>query len=80
MSDDQARAIVYSGPNCKPCDQVKAFLTEREVDFDVRNVPDKPEWLLEVRDLGTLSVPVTVIGDHVIKGFDPEKLEAALAD
>lgn len=77
--EEPLRAIVYSGPNCTPCDQVKAFLTERGVDVEVRNVPDKREWLLEIRDLGTLSVPVTVIGDQVIKGFDREGLEAALA-
>jgi glutaredoxin len=78
MAVSDPEVVVYSGPGCAPCEQVKRFLTERGVSYDVRNVRDNRDYLMELRDLGYLSVPVTVIRGQVIKGFDLEKLEAAL--
>ena len=70
--------IVYSGIHCAPCDAVKAFLKERGLTYTEKNINKDKEARQELRDMGMASIPVTVIGEHKIQGFDREKLEDAL--
>lgn len=39
----------------------------------------EPEAFNEMVALGLMSIPVTVIGDYVIRGYDERKLKEALA-
>lgn len=70
--------IVYSGTHCAPCDAVKSFLKEHGFDYSEKNVNKDREARQEMRDMGMISIPVTVIGDHRIQGFDRPALEQAL--
>ena len=70
--------IVYSGIHCAPCDAVKAFLKERGFTYIEKNINKDKEARQELRNMGMASIPVTVIGEHTIQGFDREKLEEAL--
>ncbi len=70
--------IVYSGIHCAPCDAVKAFLHEHGFEYTERNVNKDKEARQAMRDMKMVSIPVTVIGDHQIQGFDRPALEAAL--
>ena len=70
--------IVYSGIHCAPCDAVKAFLKENGFDYSEKNVNKDKEARQEMRAMGMISIPVTVIGDHKIQGFDRPALQAAL--
>lgn len=70
--------IVYSGIHCAPCDAVKAFLKERGFSYVEKNINKDKEARQELRDMGMISIPVTVIGDHKIQGFEREQLEEAL--
>lgn len=45
----------------------------------MRNVDQEPEAFNEMVALGLMSIPVTVIGDYVIRGYDERKLKEALA-
>jgi glutaredoxin len=57
---------------------VKEFLSQQGVEFEDRNVSRDPAYLEEVRRLGYAGVPVTIVGDRQILGFDRAKIEAAL--
>lgn len=70
--------IVYSGIHCAPCDAVKAFLKEHGYSYTEKNINKDKEARQELRDMGMISIPVTLIGEHKIQGFDREKLEEAL--
>ena len=70
--------IVYTGIHCAPCDAVKGFLKERGFTWIEKNVNTDKQARQEMRDMGMASIPVTLIGDHKIQGFDREKLEEAL--
>ncbi len=70
--------IVYTGIHCAPCDAVKGFLKEHGYSWQERNVNTQKEAREEMRAMGMRSIPVTVIGDFTIQGFDREKLEEAL--
>jgi len=58
---------------------VKEFLSQNGYTFDVRLVDEDDAAYDELIRLGYRSVPVTVIGDVVVKGFDVEALTTALA-
>jgi len=58
---------------------VKEFLSREGHAFDAKNVEEDDNAYDELLALGARSVPVTVVGDQVITGFDQAKLRAALA-
>jgi glutaredoxin len=57
---------------------VKEFLSRADVPFIVRDVDEDDGAYDELMARGWRSVPVTVIGDRAIKGFDPVALREAL--
>jgi glutaredoxin len=54
------------------------LLADKGVAFEDRNVSRNPAYLDELREMGFSSIPVTVIGDQRIVGYDPARIEAAL--
>jgi len=58
---------------------VKEFLSRAGRPFTVRSVDDDPEAFNELVALGLMSIPVTIIGDYVVRGYDEKKLREALA-
>ncbi|WP_338472220.1 glutaredoxin family protein [Niallia sp. XMNu-256] len=67
--------IVYSTADCVECDMVKKMLTEEGIPFEVRDVLKNEEYQEEVEKFGFLGVPVTVVGERAVKGFNPEVIE-----
>jgi glutaredoxin len=59
---------------------VKEFLSRAGYTFEIRSIEEDEEAYREVLALGARSVPVTLIGDRMITGFDQAQLRAALAD
>jgi glutaredoxin len=57
---------------------VKEFLSRNGREFAVKNVDDDPEAFNEMVALGFMSIPVTIVDDIVIRGYDEKKLRAAL--
>lgn len=73
---DSADVIVYSTKNCIDCNLVKQWLTAKGVSFEVRDVMTSRAYQEEVERFGFMGVPVTVLGDKAVKGFQPSELEA----
>ncbi len=70
---------IYSTPTCHFCHKAKDFFTEHGVpftDYDVVALPEKREEMLDLT--GQLGVPVIVIGDEVLVGYDPARLSEKL--
>jgi glutaredoxin len=61
------------------CDKTKEFLSQNNISFTEKNVAADPSALEELRKLGYMTTPVTVIDDAVIVGFDTAKLQSALS-
>ncbi len=58
---------------------MKAWLSQRQIPFTDKNVREDAVALDELKRMGYNSVPVTLIGDERILGFDQERLAKALA-
>ena len=78
MSDEAKGApkvTVYSTPTCPYCVQVKDFLKENNVEFeDVDVAADRARAEEMVEKSGQMGVPVVLIDDEVLIGFDKKKL------
>jgi len=71
--------IVYSSDYCAPCRLVKQHLSGKGHEYVEKNVSHDEAGKAELFALGLSTLPVTVIGDQVIKGFDAAALDEALA-
>ena len=59
---------------------MKELLSRAGVAFTAKNVDEDDRAYDELIGLGYRTIPLTVIGDCTIKGFDRAALENALAD
>jgi glutaredoxin 3 len=58
----------------------KEFLSQKGVEFTEYNVANDAAKLKEMMDKsGQLGVPVIVVDDQVLVGYDPDELEKMLA-
>jgi len=60
------------------CGLTKEFLSRKGVQFTERNIVQEPAALDELRRLGYMTTPVTVVDGIAIVGFDEGKLSQAL--
>ena len=60
------------------CGQVKEYLSQKQIQFEDRDITKDPSALLELQKFGFMTTPVTVVDDKVIVGFDVPKLDEAL--
>ena len=60
------------------CGQVKEYLSQKQIQFDDRDITKDPSAILELQNLGFMTTPVTVVEDKVIVDFDMPKLDEAL--
>jgi len=60
------------------CGKVKEYLSQKQIQFDDRDITKDPSAILQLQKLGFMTTPVTVIEDKVIVGFDVSKLDEAL--
>ncbi len=70
-----SKVIVYSTPTCHFCHMAKDFFAEKGVafeDFDVAQNLEKRKEMVEKS--GQMGVPVIVIKDQVVVGFNKPKI------
>lgn len=72
------RVILYSQAGCPPCYAAKQFLTARNIPFEYKDVQADPAALRELVKLNSRSTPTIVVGEEVMIGFDPDRLESLL--
>ncbi|SFI87945.1 glutaredoxin family protein [Thermoflavimicrobium dichotomicum] len=72
------KVIVYSKPHCIECNVLKRFLSDYQIEYEVRDCGSNPAYLEEVKKMGFLGVPVTVVGNQAIHGLQPDAILEAL--
>ena len=76
----QPKVTIYSTPSCHFCHAAKDYFTENHVaftDFDV--AADLPKRQEMIEKSGQMGVPVIVIGDEIVVGFDQPRLKELLS-
>ncbi len=74
-----AQVKVFSTPTCPYCLRAKDYLKEKGVAFDAVDVSSDRAGLEEMmRVSGQMGVPVILVDNDVIVGFDKERLNAKL--
>ena len=71
--------VLYTIPECTTCEEVAIYLKSRDVPFSEVDVSKDVKLQQELtKKTGKLSVPVTVIGEDVISGYNREKIGSVL--
>ncbi len=62
---------IYTNSNCPYCIRAKQLLDSKGVDYDEVNLDKDPELKLEtMKKLNWRTVPIILIGDELIGGYD----------
>ncbi|HAS78743.1 MAG TPA: NrdH-redoxin [Ruminococcus sp.] len=70
---------VYSSDSCGYCQKLKAYLDSRNINYTVIDVNASEDNAYElIRLTGQSAIPVTIIGDETIIGFDKPAIDKAL--
>jgi len=75
----QARVIVFTSSSCPWCNRVKQYLKEKRFKFREVNVERDPEGAREMKRRNIMGVPVVLINNHPIVGFDKAKIDKLLS-
>lgn len=69
------KITLYSSPTCVFCPLVAKLLKEKGVDYEEIDISESEEAMEEMRKkTGQMGVPVTVVGDEVVIGFNKKKI------
>ena len=75
----QAKVIVFSTPTCSFCNQAKRYFKEKNIRFiDVDVSKDQSAARDMMRRTGQMGVPVILINNKAIVGFDKPKINQML--
>jgi glutaredoxin 3 len=77
--DTQKKVTIYSTPTCHFCAMAKDYFKENNVAYEPVDVASDMARRTEmIEKSGQMGVPVIIIGDEVIVGFNKPKLARAL--
>lgn len=71
------KVVVYTADTCPSCKKAKEYLIEQEVEFEERNTSEMKNRV-ELMKKGYMSIPVVIIDNVEIVGFNREKIDSAL--
>ncbi|MFH1227478.1 MAG: glutaredoxin domain-containing protein [Planctomycetota bacterium] len=72
---------VYTTPTCPWCVKVKEYFRHRDIIFDDIDVSKDPANVQELMNVsGQYGVPVIVVDDQIVIGYDPVRIAELLQD
>ncbi len=73
-----SKVVVYTSNTCPYCTMAKDYLKEKGVEYEEKNVQNDAAARDELISMGYTGVPVLVIGEEEIVGFDRARIDGAL--
>ena len=73
------RVVLFTQPGCLSCELMRIYLEARAIPFEERDITTDPDFrrtMTETYD--STETPTMVIGNEVITGFDPVRLDQFL--
>ncbi len=74
------KVVIYSTPTCPYCKKAKEYFSQKGisyVDYDVAGDRDKAREMIQKS--GQMGVPVIMIGDEIVVGFNQSKVDELLS-
>ena len=79
MSNQHPKVIIFTSPYCSWCKKVKSYLQQQRIRFTEVDVTKNSSAARDiVRKTGQQGVPVTLINNRPVIGFDKVKLDRLL--
>jgi glutaredoxin len=76
---DASPITLYAVPDCEVCDVARNFLEKRGLPYTEKNVQANTEVQEELKEkAGQLAIPVIVVGERVVRGYDRLVLTEAI--
>lgn len=72
------KILIYSANSCSNCTAAKEYIKEKGYDYEEKNVSLDQEAKKELIGMGYMGVPVIMIDDDVVVGFNKSKLDELL--
>ena len=83
-TNSRTDVIVYTKPDCPDCFNAKRYLSNRDVQYDTRDIvhPEVVQELLDKLGPGNYATPIIFVGDQIFFGFaaNKEHLAAILGE
>ncbi len=70
--------VIFTSNTCGYCHEAKKYLDAKGVTYTEKNVSTDMDARKELMDQGFMGVPVIMVDDETIQGFDKRKLEELL--
>ncbi len=78
--DTATKVLVYGTSTCPYCEKTRALLKTSQVAFADFNIDKADKAKKDFVELKGEGVPLIIIGNRRIEGFDPKAIEAALVN
>ncbi len=74
------KVVIYSTPTCPYCKRAKEYLSRKGIRYtDINVAQDKEKAKEMTQKSGQMSVPVIIIDDEIVVGFNQALLDKLLA-
>lgn len=74
----QTKVVLYGTQTCPYCARAREFLHAKNIPYLERDVQHSDQAKKEFSQLGGTGVPVLLVGDRRIQGFNQDALDSAL--
>lgn len=78
MTGKTPRITLYMAPGCGHCRQLKDFLRDKGIPFNEQDISRNRRAEAEFRQLRARGVPVLMVGEEQVDGFNPKRLSQVL--
>jgi len=72
------KITIYTSNTCSHCTAAKEYFKEKGLEYEEKNVSTDPESKKELISKGFMGVPIILVDDKVIEGFNKNKLDEIL--
>ena len=69
---------IYTSDTCPECKLAKEYLKENKIEYKEYNIFKNTEAKKKLIGMGYMSVPVLIIDEHHVLGFDLKRIEKIL--
>ena len=74
------KVVIYSTPTCPYCKRAKDYLSQKGIPYVDRNVAQDRDAAKEmIEKSGQMSVPVIIVDNEIVVGFDQALLDKLLS-